>query len=281
MFYYDLDDEQKLRIRENFEKYLYKGTYGLKTVCKAQVGGQFAGVYWLANDSIYRFLDNQPEDILFNRWKETYQEMSESDKSAAVTGFNALTKDVYFKIGTKVYIWNILTEGWKIYSYYDVPECMFTANSGDLYFTKGQYIFKTEPYTTELRTDQSSAGPKSIPFYLRKRLTHGSQVINKIPDRVDMIFETESPEEGEDPLTLPADLIIQIGKHGSVTNILNKEFGGASTFKRSFLTALRVRANYYDVKLMSDPDTEENILRFKLHELIVNAKIGARDITKI
>ncbi len=115
-------------------------------------------------------------------------------------------------------------ENWKIYKYYDIPECMITANSGDLYFTKNQSIFKTEDKTAVLRTDASTGGSKSIPFKIRKRITHGTQVVNKVPDRVDMIFEVESPDESDELTSLPVNLKLEIGKNGSLTNILSKIF---------------------------------------------------------
>lgn len=288
MYHFELVDDVAGKINE-FRRYNFAGTYSTQTMVKAKILDNFAGLYYINNSTIYRFLDNAPEDLLVNRWKDEFQAIPEADKRNAIVGYMPYNKEVFFSIGDTIYIWNIIYENWKKYTFRDVPTYISSAISGQLYFTDGTNIYAQEIIGTTLINDETSDQVNAgIGFKLKKRLTHGSTIANKIPDRVDFTFEMDS--ESNDI----ADLEIKIGKNGSNNNILDSlvinmtdEINTELEGKKSVVlgaanNSVRARANYYDVTMEYVPPGDASPLKFfKLKELLINAKKGLRLLTKI
>jgi len=273
LFYYNIDDNVSGKIGENFEYYLFKGTYGLRTMIKAQVGDQFAGVYWLANDTIYRFLDRQPEDILYGKWKDQYNEFSESDKQNAVVGFNPFAKDVICKIGSKLFLWNIATESWKNYTFPDTPEIFITSNSGQLIFSSGKNIFKLENYGTVLFKDESAAGFVGIPFKWVKQINHGSNITNKIIDRINLEYEMQINANG-----VEVNLDVKVGSNGGTNNLFNKTVNLNDKSRYHALIPSRVPVNEARIEINCNDD-EANVTKFILKEFLILSKNTQRRLS--
>lgn len=265
--------------------YEFAGTYGRKTLVKAKILDQFAGLYYLSNDTIYRYLSSGPEDILLNRWKETYQAIPEDDKRNAISGYNPFTKDVFFVINETVYIWNIIYENWRKYTLYDLPEYMISSISGQIYWSSGQNIYALEKRGTAYYRDQTSDDTHSkIPFMIRKRMLHGTVLKEKIPDRVGLIFESESINDDDEYIEVSA------GRNGATNDILDSHYiniindpnrpDDPQEYKYSLNfgkggESIRARAKFYDLTIsyVDNPGLPGSLKQFKIKEYLINAKI--------
>ena len=276
LYSYQITDEAKGGIDEVFSKFLLLGTYSQKSVVRAKIGDQFAGVYWIAKgqDSIYRMLDNRPEDILNNRWRESFRELSDTDKANAVTGFNSKTRDVYFVIGTKIYVWNLERENWQIYTFADRPEICLTDSTGQIIFTSGKNIFRLEPYDTEYFKDETTDGEVAIPFKLTKEINYGTEIAEKIFDRINIEFEKELDDAvAENPIRIKA------GQDGSEVNLLDEtiSINPITQFHRSN-KLLRSPAAQHRIEIIYS-DSTGGIKKFELKELLISSKSTARRLS--
>lgn len=260
---------------QKFQDFEQKGAYQRKGIIKAQFGDQFAGVYWIGRDSIYRFLNNAPDDLLFDRWRDAYQLISEADKRAASAGFLPRTREVYMKIGSYVYVWNIDYENWKIYSYGDVPAYLTSAINGEIMFSTGRYLFQPEAPGTTVFKDKNST---DIPFMMEVEVSGGDMLTNKIPHKVMMKYDVTGVLSGGEAL--------QCQLKTSVTNddkadgtVMDETFDiipatGVSKKKKALHCTSRVRANRFKVRYESVAATDGNIKTFELRETAVIYKEG-------
>ena len=250
-----------------------RGAYSHKSVVRAQINYNFAGAYWLSpSGSIYRLVDNYPEDILFGRWRDYYQEqISEQDKEQAVGGFLSRTKEVFFQIGNKIYIWNLEYEHWKVYQYGDTASIFAKADDSEIAFVAGGIAYKTEGMNTEEYMDKSS---EPIPFGFKKAINFGDETLLKIFDRADLIFERELAEED-----LPASIELKAGVNSrTATDVLDTEYNIAATQKLTQQVRTRKPGNYYNFQLSG---SGENLKRFRLVQLKLIAAITQRQLTEI
>lgn len=156
----------------------------------ARFGNQFAGFYWIGIDNtIYRFLNDKPEDILLGRWKNQFQNINLSDIQNATSGFDAFNKDVYFLIGNKIYIWNLNYQNWRIYDFFHLPNKFFTSPDGLISFSNLNNIYKKLPPNSEFTQDNQSSDPVPFQFYLSKNVTLGDKTVRKIFDRTEIVFD--------------------------------------------------------------------------------------------
>lgn len=273
---YRVEDEATGSINTEISKYLLLGTYSQRTIIKARIGDQFAGLYWLAKgkDSIYRMLDNNPQDILENRWRETYRAISESDKDNAVIGFNARTNDLHFVIGSKIFVWNLERENWQIYTFADKPDLYFTDSSGQVIFTSGLNLFRLEPHNTEEFKDQTTSGEAAIPFKLVKEIDYGTEVSEKIFDRMNVEFE-----KALDDAVAINPITFKVGQDGDENNLLDeivninnlKQYHRVNKLLRTSSAKHRVEFNY--------SDSSGGIKKFTLKEMLILSKLKARRLS--
>lgn len=274
LYGYEIVAEGKLSIREDFSKLLFKGTYNTNTVVRAVVGDQYAGLFWIGKDSIYRMRDTAPEDILFLKWKDEYQATLDSDKAAAVCGFNARTKNVFFKIGAKIYVWNLDYEHWRVYNFSDSPEQFVASYNGETLFSSGVEIFQTDKRTDDLFIDKYNVG---IPLKYVKKVNNESFLTNKIPDLLKLVFESDVSEITDYPTI---NLQIKLGSNGLTDNHFNKIVTITGATKYSTINPLRIPARNYQLEISSIAGTEINIKYFKLKEFLLTAKRTVQEILK-
>lgn len=281
LLYYEVADAASGLLRKN-QDFRFRGAYSKKDIVRAQLGNQFAGVYWKNNISIYRFLDDHPENILSDRWELEYQKMSESDKQNGVSGFLPRTRDVFFVIGSKIYLWNILKENWRIYEYDDVPQYIVSALSGELYYSNSRTIYQTEGLTSSVYKDKDLNG---IDWSWKKtKMSHGSKIMNKVFDRIDMYYDVQAASDVDALMPVSMDVKVT-GNDGAAGYILNKtyELQPANATKQSKIVVYpekRNRVNKYSVEVSSSTDVA-NMQKLTFNEIIINAKIAQRFGRKI
>lgn len=295
LYWREINDIKSFTLDEK-QDFAFRGAYSNKSIVKAQIGDQFAGVYWISKNSIYRFINNAPEDILLDLqtyeslWRDTYQRsFTDEQKRNAIGGFNPRTREVWFLIGSYIYVWSILYENWSIYQISDAPAYYESGFDEELYWVSGNRIYATELPTTTRYKDETSGGDAAIPFYATGKRGDEAYVNNKILDRFDIIYEITPETSGGETLT--CQLKMQAGVNGSVTNIFDGtaknglfdavNLAAPSKFKKTQNARIRKRANYFTWKLSSVSANEGNIKTFKLKELVFNVKQGGRKMDKI
>jgi len=168
------------RVMRNF---LHRGTLNKRCIVKAEVDGVFGGIYWLNYESIFRFVNNEPEDLLVNRWREEYQKISTAAKDAAIMGFLPDSREVFVYLNSKIYIFNLIYNHWKIYTYPVAPEIFRPGLSGAILFSNTNKVYRTEPKTTAIGRDLNTT---KIDFGYDQYISHGSSLEHKIFDNIEL-----------------------------------------------------------------------------------------------
>jgi hypothetical protein len=290
----------------NEREWMHRGAYDKKSIVLAKTKDQFAGIYWISsNNTVYAYLNDFPEDIIYGKWKDEYEtifiEAGTDQRESAVGGYLPRTKDVFFTIydevdeAYKIYIWNIPGQHWKIYFYEEEPEYITTALDGELRFANTQALYKTEGRDTTFWNDKQtvitpagSVDGTKVDFFLGKYLNHGSRTTQKVPDRIDMKYE--STTIGESAVYLD----LSVGKGGSISEatilhptvaVSGTQVGGydliIEPIEKVYKLRTRKRTNFYNFYVASRTGTSIYLKTFKLHELHNNAKLTGRRMTHI
>lgn len=250
-----------------------RGAISHKAVVKAQVNYNYAGAYWMCpSGSIYRILDDYPEDILYGRWRDYYQEsISTNDKNNAVSGYLPRTKEVFFQIGTKIYVWNLEMEHWKIYSYPDAATVFDQTIDSELMFASGRKIYKTEGLASVKHKDKTT---DTINFNLAHTVTYNDETMLKILDRVDLIFEKTIVDA-----RVPSYLNIRAGVNSKVTaDIIDKNVEINQIEKHTETMRVRKPGNYFGFKLSGN---SANLQKFRLLQMKIVSALTKRQLTEI
>lgn len=270
---------------ERVEEVLYPGVTSDKSVVSAKTGTINFGSYWLNKDSGWGFDDNKVMDLMENRWQEKYQkDITDSNKNASMGGYLERGKEIWWVVGSTIYIWSLKYEHWKIYVFGDVPLNFAGSIDGELYFNITNKIYTTvSKYTaksTSLYRDKNSVG---IPFYWTEVRDNGRRSSKKIPHMVDLDYEMLTSQSLG--VYNNATLKITAGGDTSLNDIYDGEFiafGDSYVSKRRETQAFRKRipSNFYTVKVSSKSADEDKIIDFTLNEQCTTALFIPRPLGK-
>lgn len=270
---------------QRVQTFPYRGISNDKALVSGQVAGEYIGNYWLNRDSIWGFGNDYPQDKALNRIRDYWQKsITDANKTAAIGGFLPRTKEVFWLIGSTIYIWNAEFEHFKTYSFPDTPLSFSASVDGEMYFNISNKIYTTvSRYTASSTPLYLDKGSTAIAFYETWVRTHGMRNIKKILDRIelDYVMLTTIPL-GE---YLNATLKITAGSDTLLNDIFDGEFtafGGSYTTKRAHTHNFRKRipGRYYTVKVASKSADEANIIDFELYEVGLNVLLTGRPLTK-
>jgi hypothetical protein len=233
---------------------------------------KFGGVFFNNYTSIYRFYDNEVNDILEGRLLKHYQGLPNSYKENCIIGFYPNRKEVYFLLGGEIWVYNLTLDNWKPYNYsaLDINKDTRFINfilhpDGELRFgNDDNKLFITSPIETDLYLDE---GTMPIDCFKKQYLNNGTNVENKIPDKLAMIFDNILNGG-------PGLMDIQIGRNDETSAaLLDKAGFDISKGKFSLFTPVRSRCNWYWIY---DHTDGVNFQRLRITEMNINAKIAGR-----
>lgn len=227
---------------------------------------QYLGTFYRTNDSFYRFFNGAYIDIANLRIKEEYQQLSEADKQKIIGAFYPDKREIWYLWGSKIYIYSIMTDNWKIYEYGDVPEHFSQASYQTFVFNKGNKIYKAEKKGTTMYQDKGSA---AISFFYEKIVNHGKSTRNKIPHRMAISYEYEGVMFGGEPL--PVSLKVTIFSENTSTKILERIFSLIDNNTRVMKMDINKPCKYYRVRIESVSDDAGNIKNIKINEIRLSA----------
>jgi len=295
--WYEIADEDNFLLR-TVGTFANQGAYSLRGITSAvteekapmgtasqEVGArQFGGVYWISPKGIFMFRDNEPVNILKGRWLNQYMTISNSNKQNAKAGYLPGKKEVFFVIGNDIWVWSLLYEHWKIYSFTSVPVHFVSARNGELLFAGTNKIFTTNPPETTEHLDEGSIG---FDFYLAQYVSGGTAVKNKIIHSIDLIYNMITTVVlGE--FTDGKVKVEVTGNESSTGNLHSRDWLLSGKFKKGLMLRnnaageySRKRVNYAKIKISSENTTKANIRKFLIREILVMLKIGGSKGTRI
>lgn len=245
---------------------------------------EFNGVFWNNYDTIWGFFNNEPKDLLKGHWAEEYKMLSNSVKENCITKFYPNRREVFFYLNSKIYIYKIDYKQWKIYSYNASINNFVSSVNGELLFHDTNKIFTTEAVGTAQYLDEGSI---AYDFSYAQYLSGGTGIINKIANRLDMMYEMVTKVVlGE--FTDGKINIELTGNENGAGNLHDKDWLLSGIFKKSITfrndasgNYARKRVNYVKLKVSSESSTKANIKKFVLKEMLFEFLQGGRKGTKI
>lgn len=298
----ELTDEQSVALR-NIAEYYDDGLVNQDAVISAimpeevQSGppvspytSKFSGVFAAGYEGFYVFSKNKRYDllsvrdeqdrVLINKWSELYKELPKSVKEASRVGYNANNREIFWYLDGKVYVWSIRYSHWTIYEFPDTITGFASELEGELYFWSGLKIYKTNRVTREIQKDK---GTEVIDWHYTKMFGHGSEQVNKIPQGFDLNYDAELDTSLKD---VEAYIDIECGTERGSTNLFNNtrkiKDDGANAYQDHIRQGFdfMTRAKYYTIKIKSNAATAGKLVKLKIKELKVRAKVAPGVIEK-
>jgi len=251
---------------------------------------KFSGVFAAGYEGFYVFSKNKRYDllsirdeqdrVLINKWSELYKELPKSVKEASRVGYNANNREIFWYLNGKVYVWSIRYSHWTIYEFPDTIAGFASEIEGELYFWTGLKIYKTNRVTRDIQKDK---GTEVIDWYYTKMFGHGTEQLNKIPQGFDLNYDAELNTSVRD---VEAYIDIECGTERGSTNLFDNtrkiKDDGANEYQDHIRQGfdLMTRAKYYTVKIASNAATAGNLVKLKIKELKVRAKVAPGVIEK-
>lgn len=232
---------------------------------------KFGGVFWNNPTSFYRFYNNEANDIMDGRLRLYYQSLSDDVKRGCIIGFYANRKEMYAMLGDELWVYNLVLDQWKRYKFPALSNhnnVHFAPHpDGEMYFSNdSNRLFRTAMVGTFEYLDEGSI---VIEAWAEQYLNNGTSVQNKIPDRLDMIFDNILVDPSQ-----PARIDLQISKNDTDDpQQLNKAGFDVSKGKISLLTVFRSRCNWYKFYWHT---ADANFKQFRITQININAKFAGR-----
>jgi hypothetical protein len=255
---------------------------------------QFSGVFWAGFDSIYAFFNNEPVDLLIEKWKEEYQLIPIEVKETVQTGYNPVTKDIWFHFvfstGAVQYVFNLENKHWKKYNIQEEINNLEFNEEGLITWHDDTDLFKllSRWDVSGVFMDTNDTG---IEMLIKEINNHGTKLVTKIPDMFYMTYECENTENnGDAVVTLnDAKFNLKVSSDDNSNDIYSKDFSNLVTknsstkqdFKKEILFRLRQRCNYYTVELSMSESEAENVKKLKIFDFSSQAKLTGHQLTRV
>lgn len=255
---------------------------------------QFSGVFWAGFDSIYAFFNNEPVDLLIEKWKEEYQLIPIEVKETVQTGYNPVTKDIWFHFvfstGAVQYVFNLENKHWKKYNIQEEINNLEFNEEGLITWHDDTDLFKllSRWDVSGVFMDTNDTG---IEMLIKEINNHGTKLVTKIPDMFYMTYECENTENsGEGVTTLNnAKFNLKVSSNDNSNDIYDKDFSNLITkngtttqdFKKEILYRIRQRCNYYAVELSMSESESENVKKLKIFDFSSQAKLTGHQLTRV
>lgn len=254
-----------------------RGLVNKKGLTTAQIQDEFGGIYWVnPMESIFGFANNKPVDLLQDKWQYEFQKFSNNVKNAAVCGFFPDQREIYVYINSKIYIYSMKYNHWKIHNYPVTPELFERGIEGLITFSNGNKIYQREPINSSSYKD---LGTTRIDFHTEQYISHKSTSYHKIFNTIDAHFDVTPEFSGGEPLD--TFVYVKAGRENeSVSDLMDQKLPTSSLKLFNRIAVVRKHISYYRFTIQSDNSTAAYVIDFIRREINLVALAVKKFITK-